>query len=111
MPDTEVSNPDSAVQRTKLAWERTATAVLAVTTVLLFKTRNPLAPTRDALIVATIAMAIAIYGIARFRGRLTLHTAPDGRRVVRAPNTAAKLIGWGTFGLAVIIVIAMVVGM
>jgi len=94
------------VERTKFAWERTATAVLAVTTILLFSTKGPLASTRGVLVVVTLLMALAIYGIARVRGRLIVHTCPDGRRVVRAPDTAAKLMGWGGVGLAAMILIA-----
>jgi uncharacterized membrane protein YidH (DUF202 family) len=107
MRDVPASTPDSAVERTRFAWERTAISVLAIAMLLLFKTKNPLEPMRHVLVVLTVLVAVTIHTIARSRGRLELRTNADGRRVVRAPDTAARLVAWGTVGLAATIVIAM----
>ena len=102
--------PGLQIERTHLAWERTAFGYLAVVATLLFHTHDRLGPPRLTLALLAAALATAVFGIARIRGRITVDDADPARPVVRAPHLAVRLTGWGTAGLATLTVVAGLLG-
>ncbi|HYO03823.1 MAG TPA: DUF202 domain-containing protein [Mycobacterium sp.] len=86
--------PGLQAERTQLSWERTAVGFMAVGAIVLFRHNGPLAEGRLIVAAASLLIAIAVFGIARSRGR----------RMMVDPQKAVLLVGLGTVTLAIIIV-------
>ncbi len=97
MPD----KPGLQMQRTQLAWERSAVSFVAVAAILLFHQSGTLTWNRTLLSAVAMLMALLTMCVGRARGRITVSQNPAGLPVIRDPQRAVQLIGWGTTALAV----------
>ncbi len=101
--------PGLQVERTELAWQRTAFAFLAAAGVLLFPSQvDRLGPGRILLAVLTTALALSVFAVGRYRGRLTVADADATGPVIRSPAIAVTVTGWATTVLAILILLAAV---
>jgi putative membrane protein len=89
--------PGLQAERTQLSWERTAIGFLAIGAIVLFRHDGPLAAGRTIVAVATLLIALTVFGIARTRTR----------RARDCARTEVLLVGLSTVALA-IVVVAMV---
>jgi uncharacterized membrane protein YidH (DUF202 family) len=106
---TPTPKPGLQIERTHLAWERTAIGFLAVAAIILFHHQGPIGEPRVVLASVAITMALSVFGISRLRGRISVRTVATGRSVVRGPDIAVRLIGWGTCALAICLLAALMV--
>jgi uncharacterized membrane protein YidH (DUF202 family) len=83
--------PGLQAERTQLSWERTAIGFLAVGAIVLFRHDGPLATGRTVVAVATLLIALTVFGIARTR------------RMRDCARTEVLLVGLSTVALAVVL--------
>jgi putative membrane protein len=86
--------PGLQAERTQLSWERTAIGFLAIGAIVLFRHDGPLAPGRTIVAVATLLIALTVFGIARNRTR----------RMMDCARTEVLLVGLSTVVLAIVVV-------
>ncbi len=104
MTGTPAPKPGLQIERTHLAWERTAMSFLAIAAIILFHHSGPLGPARTTLATLTILLSILGFLISRSRGRITVQT---DRSLVRTPQVAVHVMGWGTALLALSLLSAL----
>ncbi len=99
--------PGLQVERTELSWQRTGFSFLAVSAVLLFHTQvDRLGPGRIVLALLTTVLALSVFAIGRYRGRLTVADADATCPAIRSPAIAVTVTGWATPVLATLILLA-----
>jgi putative membrane protein len=89
--------PGLHAERTQLAWERTAVGFLAVGAVALLRHEGPLAEGRTVIVLASLLIALAVFGVGRTRTR----------HMGDSPQTAVRLIGAATICLAIMLVVML----